>query len=94
MAAPLLDLPSRPAMYSPKVESSLCRGGSFSPLLRLPSFTPAVPKVSLPIASIQFVGNGNLKGWYKTACLLWLYLQAAGQTRQAANPANPGPLCH
>ncbi len=88
MAAPLLDLLSRPAMYSPKVESSLCMGASFSPLLGLPSFTPADPTVSLPTASMQFVGSSNLEGWYKTACLLWLYLQ----TRHAANPPNPGPL--
>ena len=85
MAAPLVDLLSRPAMYSPKVESSLCRGASFSPLLGLPSFIPADPTVSLPAASIQFIGSGDLEGWYKTGCLLWLYLRDAGQARNAAN---------
>ncbi len=92
MAALLVDLLSRPAMYSPKVESFLCMGASFSPLLGLPSFTPADPTVSLPTASIQFAGSGNLEGWYRIACLLWLFLRAAGQTRNAANPANPGLL--
>ena len=91
MAAPLVDLLSRPAMYSPKVDPSLCMGASFSPLLGLPSFTPADPKVSLPSASTQFVASSNLKGRYKTACLLWLYLQAARRTRSAANP---GLLSH
>ena len=72
MAALLVDLLSRPAMYSPKVESFLCRGATFSPL-GLPSFTPADPTVSLPAASIQFVDSGNPREWYKTACLLQLY---------------------
>lgn len=58
MAAPLLDLLSRPAMYSPKVESSRCMGASFSPLLGVPSFITADPKVSLPAASIQSVDSG------------------------------------
>ncbi len=74
MAAPLVDLVSRPAMYSPKVESSLCMGASLSPLLRLPPFTPTDPTVSLPAASIQFVGSGNLKLWFKRLVSFgWIY---------------------
>lgn len=59
MPPPLLDLLSRAAMYSPKVESSLCSRAASSPVVRAPSLAPADPRVSLPAGRV--VLNALLK---------------------------------
>lgn len=67
MPPPLLDLLSRAAMYSPKVESSLCSRAASSPALGAPSLAPADPRVSLPAGRV-FKCSLNCLGMHQVSC--------------------------